>query len=239
MPFNLESDNLPSYVKKQPLDIAKRWVEIFNQYFLSDDEATAWAMANTWLKRVIEFHKNLAEDEESTAEKESTNDVELLNMTFKPDGEELVVRADGDEEFIDFILTDTEEDEYGTAPDEEFLYDLAEQINKQGIFGDFNHELQYRLKEAGISVQSIKERMKNKNGIAKAVKAIVENGKLFIRTTFDKRYKNRILQSKGVSIEGAFVRDKRTNKFIGGSVFGFSFIDNPTLKLGNPRAVRV
>ena len=81
--------------------------------------------------------------------------------------------------------------------------------------------------------------MKNKNGIAKAFKAIVDKGKLFIRTTFDKRYRKRIMESKGVSIEGAFVRDKTTNKFIGGTVFGFSFIDDPKLDLGYSKAVRV
>jgi SOS response regulatory protein OraA/RecX len=235
MPFNLESDNLPSYVKKQPLDIAKRWIDIFNQYFVSDDEATAWMMANTWLKRVIEFHKNNPPEEE----KKEDIDLEVMNLTFEPEGEELVVRADGDEEFIDFILADVAEDNYGTSYDEEFLTNLAEQINRSGIVGDFNHEIQYRLKQMGIGISTIKERMKNKDGIAKAVKAIVDNGKLFIRTSFDKRYKNRILQSKGVSIEGAFVRDKKTNKFVGGTVFGFSFIDNPKLNLGNPRAVRV
>ena len=236
MPFNLESDNLPSYVKKQSLDIAKRWIDIFNQYFISDDEPTAWMMANTWLKRVIEFHKNNPPEEEV---KKEDIDLEVMNLTFEPEGEELVVRADGDEEFIDFILADVKEDEYGTSYDEDFLANLAEQINKSGIVGDFNHDIQYRLKQMGIGISTIKERMKNKDGIAKAVRAIVDNGKLFIRTSFDKRYKNRILQSKGVSIEGAFVRDKNTNKFVGGTVFGFSFIDNPKFNLGNPRAVRV
>lgn len=233
MPFNLESDNLPSYVKKQPLEVAKRWIEIFNKYFESDDEGTAWMMANAWLQRVIEFNKNNPSTEEP---KES---LEIINLKFDTPDEEIVIRADGDEEFIDFVLAGIDKDNYGTSYEEDFLNELANQINSEGINADFNHELQYRLKEMGISIETIKERMKNKNGIAKAFKAIVDKGKLFIRTTFDKRYRKRIMESKGVSIEGAFVRDKATNKFIGGTVFGFSFIDDPKLDLGYSKAVRV
>lgn len=232
MPFNLDSDNLPSYVRKQPLTLAKRWIEIFNQYFESDDSAVAWTMANAWLTRAIEFNKE--QDEE--VEKEN---LELIDVKFETEDEEIVIRAEGDNEFIDFILADLDKDEYGTGYDEDFLVELESQINSNSLIGDFNHELQYRLVEAGVSVEGIKSRMKNKNGIAKAVKAIYENGKLFIRTTFDKRYRNRIQNSKGVSIEGAFVRDKNTNKFVGGTVFGFSFIDDAKLNLGNTRAVRV
>lgn len=234
MPFTLESDNLPTYVKKQPLSVAKKWIEIFNKYFESDDEGMAWHMANAWLQRVIEFHKNNKPTEEP-----KNSELEIVNVNFKPEKEEIVIRADGDEEFIDFILADVDYDNYGTAYEENFLLELAEQINNKGILGDFNHELQYKFKEMGLSIDSIKQKMQTKNGIAKAVKAIVDKGKLFIRTTFDKRYKKRILESKGVSIEGAFIRNKLTNKFEGGTVFGFSFIDNENLKLGNPRATKV
>lgn len=234
MPFSLESDNLPDYVKKQPVSVAKRWIEIFDQYFLSDNEAVAWTMANAWLKRVIEFNGN---QEPSTAEQQES--LELVDMKFDTPEEEIVVRAIGDEEFIDFILTDTDYDNKGTGYEEGFLEELAQYINDNGIVGDFNHEMEYRLKQAGITPLMLKEKMKGKTGIAKAVKAIVEEGKLFIRTTFDKRYRKRILESKGVSVEGVFVRDKNTNKYVGGTILGFSFVDSPVLDLGNPRAVRV
>lgn len=234
MVFTVESDNLPTYVKKQPLTIAKKWVEIFNQYFESDDKVLAWTMANAWLKRALEFYKENPATPEPVKE-----DLEIVNVHFDTPEEEIVIRADGDDEFIDFILADTLKDNYGTSYTEDFLMELAEQINSEGIEADFNHELQYRLKEAGLSIESIKQRMKNKSGIAKAFKAIVDKGKLFIRTTFDKRYRKRILNSKGVSIEGAFIRDRNTDKFVGGKVFGFSFVDDPSLNLGNSRAVRV
>ena len=234
MVFTLESDNLPSYVKKQPLAIAKKWIDIFNRYFEEDDKVMAWTMANSWLARVIKFNQeNLPTPEPEQAE------MEIINVTFESPEEELVVRSIGGEEYLDFILADLKSDEYGTSYTKEFLAELAEQINSGDINGDFNHELQYKLKEMGIGMETIKERMKNKNGIAKVFKAIVEKGKLFIRTTFDKRYKKRILNSKGVSIEGAFVRNRATNKFEGGTIFGFSFIDDSTLKLGNSRAVRI
>jgi hypothetical protein len=233
MPFTLESDNLPVYVKKQPLAIAKRWIEIFNKYFESDDSSMAWDMANHWLRRVIDFQKN------NPTTEEPKDDMELVDIAFKTENEELVIRADGDEEYIDFILADTLYDDYGTSYEEEFLRELADYINKHGIDGDFNHEMLYKLKDDGYSIEAIKAQMRSKPSIAKAVKATVDQGKLFIRTTFDKRYRKRIEQSKGVSIEGAFKRNKVTRRFDGGAVFGFSFIDRHDKEPGNPRARRV
>ena len=127
MPFTLESDNLPVYVKKQPLAIAKRWIEIFDKYFESDDEAMAWTMANTWLKRVVEFNKS------NPATEEPKDDLEVVNVKFDTPEEEIVIRADGDEEFIDFVLAGIDKDNYGTSYDEKFLEELASQINSDGI----------------------------------------------------------------------------------------------------------
>ena len=232
MPFNLESDNLPAYIKKAPVYIAKKWITIFNKYFESDGEATAWDMSKAWFDRVLTFYNNnLPEDMEE--------ETELVDIKFETEEEELVIRADGDEEYIDFILADTNYDDYGTSYEADFLQEIAAYINDNGLDGDFNHELLYQLKEEGYSMDAIKAKMRGKPSIAKAVKATVDKGKLFIRTTFDKRYRKRILNSKGVSIEGAFKRNKATRKFDGGAAFGFSFIDRSDKALGNPRAVRV
>jgi len=47
MPYTLRSKNLPSYVKKLPTDMRKRWIAIFNSVFSKQGEQMAFIVANS------------------------------------------------------------------------------------------------------------------------------------------------------------------------------------------------
>ena len=72
--------------------------------------------------------------------------------------------------------------------------------------------------------KKIIETLKNKKGIAKSLKAIFENGRLWVRAVIDKRYKKLIQNSKGVSAE-AFITetDDTDKKVLKADLLGFTF----------------
>ena len=210
------NSDLPFYVKNKAKKVQDTWVSINNNY---DTESMGLAVANKWL----------AQQKQETLVKR--------DFTFTTTEEQITFRSIGGNEYVDFVLTDTQSDRYGTGYDDKFLREMAELVNNGGVTlqGDFNHELLDKLQEQGYSKEAIKEKIKSlKQGVAKAVKAIYENGKIYLRALINPRYKKRILNSKGVSIEGSFVREG--SKFIGGTLLGFSFIDAPNKEPGNPRS---
>lgn len=229
MPYNGSDDKeLPNYVKKMPKIVRVKWVAIFNETYKKDGESVAFRLANAWLKKHVS--KKSSEVMASKAE----DSVEFFTLNFEFPEEQLVVKALGDEEVIEAILTDVGTDSDGDSYDESFLYELAEQINKEGIIGDFDHEEMQRLRKIGFDKDSIKSAMKSKQGVAKAIKAAVRDGKLWVQAVIDKRYKKRILNSRGISLEGLFRKKAGTNVYEAGSIFGFTFTENMTAR--NPRA---
>lgn len=209
--------NKPSYVTKFPEAIQEQWTGLNNTLGIG--------AANKFLERIM-----VKTNEVAVAHYKE--DTEIFTLSFAPREEQIVIHAEGDEEFIDFILTDAKSNRLGTSFDEDFLNELAEQINKNPMIGDFNHQEMTKYQKQGFGLQTIKDLMKGKSGVAKTVKALVENGKLFVRTIIDKRYRKRIKASKGVSIEGAFAKSA-SGKYSSGTVFGFSFVDgihNPVNK---------
>jgi hypothetical protein len=64
---------------------------------------------------------------------------------------------------------------------------------------------------------------KEKKGIAKTLKAIYKDGKLWIRAVIDKRYSNAVQNSKGLSLEAVVTKDSMTNTVIDGDILGFTF----------------
>jgi len=209
---------LPSYVASKPENVQKEWLAIKNLYGVSS-EAVGLGVANKWLSN----YQPLVVD----------------NLVFSADREQLTARSIGGVEYFDFLLADNRYDNYGTKYSNSFLKKLSEMINNGELAdGDFNHETLNKLLKAGYSKDSLKSHFKDlKKGIAKAVKAIYENGKLYLRTIIDPSYKERVLNAKGVSIEGSFVREGDT--FIDGKILGFSIIDDPDKDIGNPRAKRL
>ena len=228
MPYTgIKDNNLPSYIKKLPSRIQTQWIAIFNETFRKNGEATAFTVANGWLKKKI-----VGKIEAVTNSTEE--DITLYTLKFDLPEQGLVINSEDGNDYIDLILTDIGELNGGKSFDEAFLYEIAERINKEGIIGDFDHEQFKTLVKSGLGPEAIVSALKGKKGIARAVKAIVEKGKLWVRAQIDKRYRKRILNSKGVSIEGFFRRKSETNKYVDGPVLGFSFIENQIPV--NPRA---
>jgi hypothetical protein len=209
---------LPEYVKNKPEPIQKKWTNLYTEY-AKEGEAIGLGVANKWLSNY--------------------KPVVVENFVFSADKEQLTARSIGGVEYYDFLLADNRYDNYGTKYSETFLKELAEMINNGDIGdGDFNHDTLNKLIEAGYTKDSLKEKFKSlKQGVAKAIKAIYENGKLYLRTLIDPAYKERVQNAKGISIEGSFVREGDT--FVGGKILGFSIIDDPKKDIGNPRARRL
>lgn len=229
MPYKGSSDkNLPSYVKKMPAVIRAKWVSIFNSVYDKGGESVAFRTANSWLKKHIDATSG------ELAGKAGVETTRIYSLKFSLPDERLVVKAIGDEEYIEAVLTDVDSDEDGDSYDESFLYELAEQINKNGIVGDFDHSELERLRKIGFDSNTIASLLKDKKGVAKAVKAIVKSGRLWIRAMIDKRYKKRILDSNGLSLEGLFRKKEGTNVYEAGTIVGFTFAEKQTAR--NPRA---
>jgi len=211
---------IPDYVENKPDSVREEWKNIYDRYS-EDGESVGLGVANKWL----ESFKPLAVD----------------NFVFVTEGDGITARSIGGTEYVDFLLTDNKHDGYGTKYSNEFLERLAEYINdnpQKLAEADFNHETLNKLMSSGYGKEGIRNSLKGlKKGVARAVKAIYEKGKLYIRTIVNPRYRNRILSAKGVSIEGSFVREGDT--FIDGTMLGFSIIDGNDKELGNPRAKRL
>jgi len=209
--------SLPDYVKNKPLKVQEKWKSIKKDYS-KDSVAVGLGVANKWLASY-------------------TPEVTQESLVFTADKEQITMRSIGNVNYVDFMLADTRYDSYGTKYTESFLQKIVTLFNsgKVSLSGDFNHDTLKKLQDNGYSKGFIKSKLgKLKQGIAKAIKAIYENGKLYLRTVVDPEYKERVMNSKGVSIEGSFVKEGDT--FIDGTILGFSFIDSNDKELGNPRA---
>lgn len=151
--------------------------------------------------------------------------------------EHFVTRSEDGEELHNFVLSDIKPDEFGTAPTVEFLQEWADTINKNQPAVDTDHSL-YRtvLQQVGGNIDLVERALRAKEGIAKAVKAFVKNGKLIVSLAFDKRYARHIEKIKGASIEGMFKKDEQ-GRWNSGKFFGLSLLANELP--GNPRAKRI
>jgi len=208
MPYTVDSPELPAYVKGRPREIITKWVEVFNLVSDVNGEDLAFVVANKWLKKYYEDHKYvkrcIVQMEVDTSEK-------------------FISRSDDGEEYITLVLGSTEPHKDGLVYSESLLKKWEGDINqgKLNIGGDIDHELYDKLLDSGLSDDTIRKELKSKPSIAKAFKAIYENGKLFLRAMIDKRYRKIINESKGVSAE-AFVK-MDNNQAIDGELLGFSF----------------
>lgn len=215
MPYNNLNDSmLPSYIKKLPENIRKKWVSIFNTAYEKYGEKKAIIISNKWLKTTITKKETVAKTEKTLS---------LIKFEVD-DSKELIKKADNGEEYIDFIMADNEKDSAGDSYPETLLTKWAKQINSGDvILGDLDHEEYDRLIKAGYSVDEVMAKLKEKKGIAKTLKAIVQKGKLWVRAIIDKRYKKVIKEkAKGVSLEALVTRDESGN-IKDGDLGGFTF----------------
>lgn len=207
MAYSINSPNLPSYVKSKSEAIRKRWVALFNEAHKKYSEDRAFLIANTWLR------KHLGGDSKKFV-KRSIIQFDLCTDT-------LIKRSDSGEDYITFVLSSTTPHKDGIVFTEEMLKGWAQSINSNPIIGDIDHTLYEQLMSAYLSDDQIRKILKSKTGIAKTVKAIYDQGKLWVKAFVDKRYKKIIQNAKGVSAE-AFC-SWEDNKAVDGEILGFTF----------------
>ena len=226
MPYKKASKDLPSYVQKLGDSLKGKWISIFNAAEDKYGEERAFIIANTWLKKSIKV----------TSVEAKTERVATIIKFEVDDSKELIKKTDSGEDYIDFVLTDNLPDKSGDSYPDALLAKWADQINSGDVLlGDMDHEEYDRLLKAGYSVDEVMAKLKEKKGIAKTLKAVIQKGKLWVRAIIDKRYKKIIKEkAKGVSLEAAVVRDSDRN-IIDGDLGGFTFgvVDGPS----NERAV--
>jgi len=141
---------------------------------------------------------------------------------------EFIKKADNGDNYVDFILTDTSVDSQGDSYTSELLEKWADEINAgNAIIGDFNHEEYDRIIATNFNKETIIEKLLHKKGIAKAVKAIFDKGKLWVKAIIDKRYRNAINKARGISLE-ALIEDTDGNVATKGNLLGFTFTANGT-----------
>lgn len=215
MPYRtIDSPNLPEYVKNKPESIRKKWVTIFNAVVDSEGEDAALLAANSWLKREL--------DTQSSFLKRSVIkfDVDTSSGFIK--------RSDDNEDYVTLVLNTTESHRDGKKFSPGLLQKWADSINNNPIVGDIDHELFDKVLSSVNSDAAVQGILKSKKGIAKTLKAIYENGKLWVRAIIDKRYKKVIENSKGVSVE-AFITEKTSNdEILDADLLGFTFNINTT-----------
>lgn len=215
MPFDSSSENLPSYVKKLPDSLKSKWIAIFNRVYNAEGEEYAFIAANNWLSR---------QRESSSLEAKTKSAVRLEKAFFKLSDSQLIKRSKDGEEYVDFVLTDTGLDSEGVSYPEDTIKRWVEQINSGDVFvGDINHEEYDRIALTSSTPEQAAELIKrSKKGIAKAIKAIFDKGKMFVRAIIDKRYKKVISKAKGVSLEALINRDY-SGAVTDGELLGFTF----------------
>jgi hypothetical protein len=215
--------NIPTYIATKSPEIRSKWTSVYSQLEpLGTEEALLGA--NLWLTNHIQEQAVIARTKVVR---------DRVKFVIDTSGPELIKRTADGEEYLDFRLSDTMEDSYGTKMPEHLLRRWADIINKELPVGDIDHEEFDRLLQAGLSDDQVKEALSKKPGIAKAVQAMVKDGVLWVRAFIDKRYKKVIEKVKGASIEAIVTKDDAGN-ILDGDFLGFSFAVNQPL--GNPRA---
>lgn len=216
---------IPAYVQKLPEQERKNWATVYQEFQPQGDDVALYA-ANTWLQKHITRVSAIA----------LTSKRERKVLRFEVNtSKEFITRTDSGEEYISAMLTDVLENVDGSPLPIELLRKWAERINAgEAILGDIDHEEYKRIMSEGLSEAEVKALLRSKPSIAKSVKAVVQDGVLWLQAVVDKRYKNAIKKAKGVSIEAIIETDERTGRVVDGDLVGFTFAVNEDL--GNPRA---
>jgi len=201
----------------------EKWEAVYNRVFKTDGKQMATVVANTFIKR------ELGKQKEAIARSK-----QFRTIKFELDTSgEFIKRDKAGNDYISFGLADTDNDvDFTYTP--ELLQSWADKINAGDmLIGDLNHTEFDKLTMVHCDESIIKEKLKNKKGIAKVVRAIYENGKLWVKAFIDKRYR-KVIEKAKVSLE-AFVNpgDTKTE----GDLLGFTFMTdgqesgNPTLSV--------
>jgi hypothetical protein len=213
--------NPPGYVTK--LGVEQQWTSVYHQYENQGSEV-AFIAANSWLNNHLSTF---------TAQSKQVRDVVKFRVEL---GEDFIKRTDDGEEYITAVLQDVFGDADGVQWTPEVLVKFAEEINRNGIVGDIDHSEYDRILSDALTDEQVRAMLSQKGGIAKAVRAVFQDGKLFIKALIDKRYKKQIQEAKGLSLEAVVTKDL-TGRVTDGNILGFTFAVNS--EPANPRAVVV
>jgi hypothetical protein len=213
MPYAPNSKNLPAYIKNVDVETRRKWIDIFNTVSAKEGEQMAFLIANTWLKRQIK---------KQSIETRTNKQVERVSFEIDS-SKETITRTENGDEYISFKLAEVGLDKLGVAWPEFLLTKFQKQINNGiPVYGDIDHNEMHRLIKANAPDEELETRLREKPSIAKAVQAIFEKGKLWVKALIDKTFKKDILDSKGVSLEAVIERDENNN-IIDGNLLGFTF----------------
>lgn len=153
-------------------------------------------------------------------------DVNNNSFLFNDENGEVVFEA---------ILASTTPNNDGVYLDVEDLNSIADQINERGsTLPDVQHENYKEILSTYIGVPAeqinhsdLYQKMINKKGIFKEIKAAVKDGKLWVRGFLDKRYKKQVSSFKSVSIEA--IGKQRNGRLMNPTYLGFTFTNSPKL----------
>lgn len=227
MPYKT-NEELPKSIKKLPQKAQTMFRKAFNSAYAKyeDEEKSfqiAWALVKKHFKK-----KNGEWVAQSMG-------YELFTFELENTGDVFIQQSNDGNYYMEAMLADTLPTTEGWAFTEETLRDFANQINTHGIMGGITHReyqdllIKYSHLPADEFVQHARTERK---GIIKSVKAIYENGKLWVKALIDKRYINHAKKFNKVSLE-AWIPKKfqKGMKYLGGKILGLALDNRPK----NPR----
>lgn len=192
---------------------------------LNEEEAQTFNEVYGEARQFLSVDKSVGLAFEEVEKQRLTRINSLTPARLEVGGSDFVVRDAEGNYYFDATLMSTAPNVDGLFFDESLLKKWADFINEKGILGDVDHDLYKQMVNAGYDDKRIVSFMKDKPGIAKAVKAFFEDGALRIRAWIDKRYKNILGKSKGLSLETMVTKTNPDNDFhiLDGDLYGFTF----------------
>jgi len=221
---------LPEGIQRLPQKAQSMYRESYNaMYSKHKDESISSKIAWNVVKK--QFHKV----DNQWVGKGMSAETYTFNIDTKEDM--FIQKADDGNFYIEGTLSDIFPDSDGWSFTEEALENFAAQINNLPLFGGITHQewQELKMKYSHLSENEfIAKARTERKGILKTIKAIYENGKLWIKALVDKRYINHVKKFNKMSLE-AFVppENKKGKQYTGGTILGFA-LDNNAI---NPRAI--
>lgn len=208
----------PEYV---PFDYRTQWSAIYTSALQNGNEY-ATIVANKWLLETAPVAKPRTD---------------IMTLAFEFPQEQLLAQAEDGDLYMSAVLADNQPTLTGHTFPEEILQKFADDINQNTAIGDMDHEYFDRLIAKGLSDDQIVQALKSKPAIVRAVKAMVDKGKLWVRLFIDKRYKNLVQRAKGLSLEALSKTNPVTKRVNDAKFLGFTLNMNSTP--ANPRTTLV
>lgn len=222
--LKVQSDfTVPEYVNKLSEDNKNKWLAIFKMAYQDNGADVAFIVANSWLERKVKQRETMHRTEKV-----------MERVVFEVDtSSEFLQYTDDGEQYVSFKLADVFLDKYKRQLTTKVLQKWADMINSgYPILGDVDHETSAKLAKSNLTEAEIKELSKQKPSIAKAVQAVVDKGRLWVKALIDKRYKKQLEKAKGVSLEAFVTTDPKTGSVVDGDLTGFTFAlnQNPVIE---------